>query len=730
MIQLEINRPVDPTLMSTRISRRYQRLISVIISVLSAVMLFGVSNANASIINKSPNYLSSNNGLVGYWTMDGSKVNWATGAVTDSSGRGNTGTITNMATSTGVAIGKIGQALNFDGVDDYVSAPLDTANIVTVSVWAKMNKSASGDFNFVTQDGGTSGRLSTGWNGVEQFYIAKSGIAYHKLTNVYSLSAYNNSWHHIVFVYNSDNTQSRIYVDGIEASYAAASSQTITSDTTVYIGREGTLYTNGLIDEVRVYNRALSAKEIQTLYNIGATTKFNVSPTKYLTDGLVGYWTMDGSKVNWKTGAVTDSSGRGNTGTTVGMATSTGVGAGKIGQALKFDGVDDYVSVPDNDVLDLLVGGRQTISFWVRDSSVGLSNGLVTKSNVSDNVKVFVRWDNGTVGKIEGCLNAVCATSDNTLNDGNWHFIVFRMDDIANEISLWVNSVKETDTDVATPQGNNVNNFEIGRVIISTGTSYASSEIDDVRVYNRALSAGEIQTLYNIGATTKFNVSPTKYLTSGLVGYWTMDGSKVNWKTGAVTDSSGFGNTGAITNMATSTATAAGKIGQAMKFDGVNDYVNLGKPASIGSLVTNITVSAWINNTNLSGVQRVIAASRDTTANGFGFGTLGAGLEFTTFGVKDYDSTTITLTAGVWTHITAVMSGFNVTFYVNGAARQTITGTANGNANTDDDIYIGSATVNGESTLFELFNGLIDEVRVYNRALSANEVNRLYNMGR
>ena len=214
-------------------------------------------------------------------------------------------------------------------------------------------------------------------------------------------------------------------------------------------------------------------------------------------------------------------------------------------------------------------------------------------------------------------------------------------------------------------------------------------------------------------------------LTDGLVGYWSFNGADMNAT--QARDTSGNGNHGALTNGPTRTE---GKIGQALNFDGVDDYVNMGKPASIGSLVTNITVSAWINNTNLSGVQRVIAASRDTTANGFGFGTLGAGLEFTTFGVKDYDSTTITLTAGVWTHITAVMSGFNVTFYVNGAARQTITGTANGNANTDDDIYIGSATVNGESTLFELFNGLIDEVRVYNRALSANEVNRLYNMGR
>ena len=181
-----------------------------LVSVVSISFFMLASQAAASVLSKAPNNL----GLVGYWTF-----NEGTSTVAlDYSGNKNKGTLVNGPTWVN---GKQGKALNCDGVDDYVSAPLDTANIVTVSVWAKMNKSASGDFNFVTQDGGTSGRLSTGWNGVEQFYIAKSGIAYHKLTNVYSLSTYNNSWHHIVFVYNSDNTQSYIYVDGIEASYAA-----------------------------------------------------------------------------------------------------------------------------------------------------------------------------------------------------------------------------------------------------------------------------------------------------------------------------------------------------------------------------------------------------------------------------------------------------------------------------------------------------------------------------
>src|SRR3989344_8445557 len=155
--------------------------------------------ASASTINKSPNYLGSSNGLVGYWTMDGNSVNWATGAVTDSSGRGNTGTITNMATST--AIGKIGQALNFDGSNDYVELGDKFAGIVTTTGTYSISAliyptNALGTVINISPGGSTSDRngiiLNNGavragyWNGVA--YTGKS-----KAINL-------NTWYYIVLV--------------------------------------------------------------------------------------------------------------------------------------------------------------------------------------------------------------------------------------------------------------------------------------------------------------------------------------------------------------------------------------------------------------------------------------------------------------------------------------------------------------------------------------------------
>ena len=95
-----------------------------------------------------------------------------------------------------------------------------------------------------------------------------------------------------------------------------------------------------------IYNRALSASEVQQLYGLGAGTHVNTSSANLqrgssLANGLVGYWTFDGSDISGST--VYDLSGNGNNGTNNG-ATPT---IGKLGQALKFDGSSSYVNIPD-----------------------------------------------------------------------------------------------------------------------------------------------------------------------------------------------------------------------------------------------------------------------------------------------------------------------------------------------------------------------------------------------
>src|SRR3990167_6889266 len=110
------------------------------------LFFFGAANANASTINRPPNYISLKSGLVGHWTFDGKDLN--TGAAMDASGQGNHGALVNMSTSTSRVPGKFGQALKFDGVDDRVSIanPIsDLSSVNSACVWFKTyNRAACG----------------------------------------------------------------------------------------------------------------------------------------------------------------------------------------------------------------------------------------------------------------------------------------------------------------------------------------------------------------------------------------------------------------------------------------------------------------------------------------------------------------------------------------------------------------------------------------------------------
>jgi len=214
----------------------------ILIFLITAVIGFiaEIPEARAGVlVNRSLNFLTS--GLVGYWTMDGSKVNWATGAVTDSSGNGNTGYVTNMATSTAAAAGKIGQALSFDGVDDYVDRGTGPTSANTFSFWV-YPQTTTGYFVNITDttvyiwaNAGTV--TATGFSGTPTIYV---------------------------------NGQVSSIISAGQWQYITVTTTVAENASNLDIGRtQDANYFNGKIDEVRVYNRALSPDEIQKLYNSG-----------------------------------------------------------------------------------------------------------------------------------------------------------------------------------------------------------------------------------------------------------------------------------------------------------------------------------------------------------------------------------------------------------------------------------------------------------------------------
>jgi hypothetical protein len=171
--------------------------------------------------------------------------------------------------------------------------------------------------------------------------------------------------------------------------------------------------------------------------------------------------------------------------------------------------------------------------------------------------------------------------------------------------------------------GTLVSSVAAGNSLLSTcylfigtaGTSqYFNGSIDDVRIYNRALSASEVQQLYNLGAGTHVNTSSANLqqsssLANGLVGYWTFDGPTISGTT--VKDLSGQGNNG-TNNGAMPTI---GKLGQALQFNGSSNYINLGTGSQYNFPDTTFTVSAWIR-TSANSVWQVFAANNYAAGGG------------------------------------------------------------------------------------------------------------------
>src|SRR5262249_9038949 len=88
--------------------------------------------------------------------------------------------------------------------------------------------------------------------------------------------------------------------------------------------------------------------------------------TAFLTQGLVGYWPLDGAVTNWTSNTTQDLSGNANTGSLVSMSTSSSPVPGKIGQAMKFNGSND-ITVSDNSSLDPT---SVTVSAWIKPADI------------------------------------------------------------------------------------------------------------------------------------------------------------------------------------------------------------------------------------------------------------------------------------------------------------------------------------------------------------------------
>ncbi len=425
-------------------------------------------------------------GLVGYWSMDDCRASQAT----DFSGNGNVGTLTNFAlsgaTSNWLTAGKRSCALTFDGTNDYVTVPDSTSlalsGSVTVGFWLKSSQIS----NSVMFEKGSNAKI------IFQPNTPGNGIYYWDVFNLAPDSArtggFDGNWHHYLFTFNGSTKT--LYLDGVSVHSAAASAQSSNSNVLTVGSRSGSYGFNGSLDEVRIYNRALSAAEVTALYNSGSAKINSTTAGRGITSGLVGHWTFDGQYLSSTT--ATDSSGNSNSGTLTNGPVPT---LGKLGQALSFDGTNDYVDVGAPSTLAVTSGF--SASAWVKSSNLNGRRGVVSKVATGSDY-IMIETNGATFRVAAGNLSGTSTILSSGTIDTNWHHVVFNYDGTTS--SLYVDGVFVTSAIVnLSPYGWNTGGVWLLGGHESGFASYYNGSLDDIRIYNRALSAAEVATLYNMG---------------------------------------------------------------------------------------------------------------------------------------------------------------------------------------------------------------------------------------
>lgn len=627
------------------------------------------------------------NGLVGYWKMDESSGNTA-----DSSG--NSTTLTNNNT-TAYAAGKFGNAGSFTAASlHYFSTATTISGVKTAAFWVNPSATTDEYINLTASAYITSSSGTVSATGFTSPSIYVNGT----LNGTITASA----WNHVVIT-----TDTAIDANQFEA------------------GRANNSYVNGKMDEVRIYNRALSPNEVSQLYN------FAPSP--------VGYWKLDE-----KTGQTTyDSSGNGNNGTlgangSAGSDDPTWVSA-KMGAGLSFDG-GDYVGLgdPSSGILDFGTGDF-TIETWLKFPLAGSStwNGIITKGyttsasattwglNSGNPATALVYNDAKAAG---GAWNANYSFSSSS---NGWHHIAITRTS-GTSYKFYKDGVLDgTQTSPETANLANASNLLLGN---NGDNRYLNSSMDEVKLYNYARTQKQI--VSDMGGDAPFVIGGGARQ-SGPVGYWKFNEGVDNTCSGGSNDACNSGSAGSsldgagsnFASPATSTSgrTQSGKFGKALIFDGSDDVVTItnADPIDMDKGLINFTFSAWVYPTGAgeNNVGQILQKGTNTylrVDNPSGSNLdVEANLDLATTDANVNVSAPITTNA--WNHIAVAWDGTTLTVYINGRSRGTGTGSGAISSDANNLLIGGTTTAN--------FAGTIDDFKVYGYALTANEILTEFNRG-
>jgi hypothetical protein len=406
--------------------------------------------------------------------------------------------------------GHSGRAALFDGVDDAVTFPnFGAFTRVTASAWVRPASATAGQQTILSYKAaqGCGFRLFTECDGEQcipyfQMQVDLATLKRQFITVIMSPPVPLGMWAHVAATY--DGASIRVYRDGQEVNYGGSQGTMVQCAPGGVAAAVGSDELNqrsfaGMIDEVRVFDHALTADEIKILLYTGSGPVLVLPFEKQ--------WAADGSEQEdasgWQYNAV--------------LYTGSGDSGGKAvtGQAgryaLHYDGVDDYAVVPDNDAIDFDTVHDFAIAAWIKPDPAQawtqtVDNNVIEKWSGAGGYPYSIRYLNQTAGvnagKISGGRwdgqNGPWLQSTTRIDDGRFHHVALVKS--GSTLAFYVDGTQQGQrTDTTTGATANTSPLYIGRRGGMALQGYFTRSVDDVRIYPRALAAPEIQALFLSG---------------------------------------------------------------------------------------------------------------------------------------------------------------------------------------------------------------------------------------
>jgi hypothetical protein len=413
--------------------------------------------------------------------------------------------------------------------------------------------------------------------------------------------------------------------------------------------------------------------------------------------------------------------------------------AGFSGQSFDFDGINDRV-----EVAGIPSQTQVSVDAWIfipAGTPVNDIYGIISRYRSLPGERGFELYvDNGKLQLRAGDATGTQtdARSANSINFGQWTHVAATID--ANECRVYINGNLEG----TGPGLNDINTTSYNLFIGTREAAYESvfyfrGLIDEAELFTRALSAAEIQNIYQAGNCGSPTPTPSPTVEPNCV---TPPGGMVSWWTGD-SDAKDFEG---INNGTTqgSVSYTQGMVGQAFSLNGVDAYINAGNAASLQVSSGDFTIDAWVNFNVLShppganngapaGDMSIIDKMSQGGVNTDGWRLLkqndnrfwfclGAGSNQCGNPAYTLFSQTQAVT-GQWYHVAVVKTYGSFSIYVNGVLEDTraLPGFVDSNS---ADLLIGANALE-----WARLNGLVDEVELFSRALSGAEIQSVYNAG-